>query len=367
LPGGREQQLLVALCARALDPAGDIPAFEAHDIDWPHLLALAKRHRVGPLVWSAISKAPTAILPASVAASFRAVHEQNALNSLRLTARLIRIVSSLADAGIAAVPLKGICLAARYYPVATARHAGDIDLLIAPDRLGDAAATLERLGYHPTSKQAFGLKRSSDDDDYRLHNLYIAADHVLVEVHFRLHNNPGILPLGIAGIIAAGATVSFGGTTLPVMSDALQFVFLATHGARHEWERIQWVADIALMVRGASVETVRQWLAIAAGHGLLNPAVQALVIANHLFGIALPPEASDAFRRSWRIRFLVRRAEDCLMRGGDRKPAAPQSLKIGRRIYRLCVASQPGYIAAEIQNSVRAMVTRLAKPAATAR
>jgi hypothetical protein len=88
------------------------------------------------------------------------------------------------------------------------------------------------------------------------------------------------------------------------------------------------------------------------------------VIAHRLFGIALPPQAGRAFRRSWRIRFLVHRAESNLLSAADRKPAPPQSLKFGRRFYRLCVASRPRYLAAEIQDTLRAVATRLSGPAA---
>jgi hypothetical protein len=166
-PGDQEQRLLVSLCARAITSSSDVVAFQVDEIDWPRLLALAKRHRVAPLVSLAVAGMPASAIPPPVSAQFRAAYAQNALNGLRLSSRLIQIAASFAEAGIAMVPLKGVCLAARYYPVPAARHAGDIDLLIAPERIDYAAAILDRLGYRPTSKAVFGLGMSRFEEELR--------------------------------------------------------------------------------------------------------------------------------------------------------------------------------------------------------
>jgi hypothetical protein len=305
-------------------------------------------------------------MPVAIVEQFRAASHENALNALRLTSHLVRLVSTLTSAGIAVLPLKGICLAARYYPDVSARHAGDIDLLVAPGDMTRADALLREMGYHRVTNTTHVWMHApfAEDTDYRLHFIYMSPDGVLIELHFRLHNNPDVLPIGIGDILAEGVSVRLGSVAVPAMSDALQFVFLTTHGARHEWVRLQWVCDIAVMVDRATTEDVRRWLATASRFGLVNPAIQALVIARHLLGIELPPEVRGAHVRSWRVRYMVRRAENLLLKSSDNKADGPSpSFNPGRRLYRMCVTSRPNYLLAELKDGLKALSTRLAKPA----
>ena len=57
------------------------------------------------------------------------------------------MVTALAGDEIPALPLKGVCLAARYYGDVSARYAGDIDLLVPSACLARADAVLRGLGY----------------------------------------------------------------------------------------------------------------------------------------------------------------------------------------------------------------------------
>lgn len=366
-PGARpEERRLAWLCSLGLRHSAVAAPAESDPVDWPRLVAIARRHRVAALVWRNLRARPDIEMPAAIVEQFRAAAHLNATNALRLTAHIVQVVSRLGSAGIQVLPLKGICLAARYYPDVSTRHAGDIDLLIAPENMATADSILRGMGYHRVTNttHVWMPEPFTEDTDYRLHFIYMSPDGVLIELHFRLHNNPDVLPVGVDEIVAKGNTVRLGSATLPVMPDALQFVFLATHGARHEWVRLQWVCDIAMMVDRATADDVRAWLANAAGFGLVNPVVQALVIARHLLGIELPAEVSRAYARSWRIRYMVRRAENLLLKSADHKTDGPsQSFNPGRRLYRICVTSRPSYLLAELKDGLKALSARLAKPA----
>ena len=62
-------------------------------------------------------------------------------------ARNALIVERLSEVGIPALMLKGFPLAVRHYRDLGARPMEDLDLLVPPDRVGDAAVALEPLGY----------------------------------------------------------------------------------------------------------------------------------------------------------------------------------------------------------------------------
>jgi hypothetical protein len=194
--------------------------------------------------------------------------------------------------------------------------------------------------------------------------MYVSADGVVVEMHYQLHFNPAVLPIDIRDVVGQGLTAPLGKRALPVMPSDLQLVFLATHGARHEWIRLQWIFDIAVTVDRASDADVRQWLKTAARHGLTNPVVQALVLAERHFGVPLPAEVMRAYRGSLRIRYMVSRAERAINGDPSEPPLPEPQFKLGRRLYRMCVTSRPAYLWHEFRNGFAALFTRLMKPSA---
>lgn len=362
---GPEVQLLATLCAASLKHRAALPLVITKGVDWHRFAALARHHRVASLVWRNLHGRSDVDMPAWVVQDLRDAYQENALHSLRLTSHLVRIAAELAANDIAVIPLKGICLAARYYPDVPSRHAGDIDLLVAPKHLERANEILLGLGYLRVSNKSHIVVAEPFTEEmyFRFHCIFISPDGVLVELHFRLHNNPDILAVDVADIVSAGNSVQFGKVSLPTMPDALQFVFLATHGARHEWVRLQWVCDIAVMVDRATPDEMRAWLAEAERYGLANPAVQALVLAHRLLGIALPPEVAQNYRRSRRIRYMVRRAEGALAHPEGKAEEPEATFKLGRRVYRMCMTSRPRYLWNELQNGFKALSARLMKPA----
>ena len=228
----REQRLLAWLSSAGLKHKAATPPPDMENVDWHRLVALARHHRVVPLIWRNLEKRPDVVVPEWVSEDLRDAYRHNALHGLRLTAHLVRITGKLSEAGIRAVPLKGICLAARYYRDIASRHAGDIDLLIAPADLDRAHQLLLALGYLRVANKTHVVvpEPFTEEMYFRFHFIFISPDGVVVELHFRLHFNPDILAVDLDDILAAGATVPLGKASLPVMPDALQFVFLATHG-----------------------------------------------------------------------------------------------------------------------------------------
>jgi hypothetical protein len=363
---GREARLLLWLSAAALKHRAGTPAPLDGDDDWREVAALARQHRVAPLIWHNLSRRSDVELPGWLAEEFSAAHRRNALHGLSVASHFIRTVPALAAEGIPALPLKGVCLAARYYDDVAARYAGDIDLLVSPEHVAAAGRVLRGLGYLRSSGKApVPGKPFVEDPDYQLHSVYMSRDGTPLELHFQLHNNPAVLPIDVAEAVAGGSTVTFGGTALPVMRDDLQFVFLATHGARHEWVRLQWVCDIAFMLDRAGPAEVEEWVATAARYGLINPTVQAMMLAERLLGSALPADIDRKYGRSRRIRYLVRRAEQSMFRGTDGDAEGRSAtFDPGRRLYRMCITDRPAYLWHELRNGMRAVSARFARPPA---
>lgn len=345
------------------------PSIRTEGIDWAKFMSLARRHRVVPVLWRNIAGLPDLNLPQNVMRELKEADQQNALAALQSAAHLVKIVTALESAGIAALPLKGISLAALHYGDMAGRFVGDIDLLVPPESLARANSIMAELGYVRVANDTRTVIKLPFDEstDFRLHSMHVSVDGAIVELHYQLHFNPAILAVDVAGMVTSGPRTAFGRASLPAMPADLQFVFLATHGARHEWERLQWIYDIALMTDRASEADIRSWLATAAGHGLTNPVIQGMILAQRMFGVALPEEVERSYRRSWRIRYMVRRASRAVSRGPVKSLEEPHSgPKLGRRFYRMCVTGRPDYLWHELRNGVGALAGRMTRSAARA-
>lgn len=363
-----EQTLIRSICAAGLVRAGK-QSIETDGVDWTKFMLLARRHRIVPVIWRSIAAVRDRNLPPKVLRELKEADQQNALSALQSAAHLVKIVTALSAAGISSLPLKGVALAALQYGDIAGRFVGDIDLLVSPEHLARANAIMGELGYARISNDTRAIIRQpfQESTDFRLHSMHLSVDGAIIELHFQLHFNPAILSVDVAEIVASGPRTTFGKASLPSMPADLQFVFLATHGARHEWERLQWIYDIALMVDRASDAEVRSWLATAERHRLTNPVIQGMVLAQRMFGIALPEEVELAYRRSLRIRYMVQRASRSVSRG----PATPSDVahdrpKLGRRLYRMCVTGRPDYLWHELRNGMGALAGRMTKSAVRA-
>lgn len=360
----REEQLLAWLCAARLSHRAAAPPPSLDAIDWTRLENLACFHRVVPLIWCNLQSGTEVSLPGPFAARLRQLHQLNGLSALRLASHLANTMQAFSAAEIPVVPLKGVALASLYYGSIAARHAGDADLLVAPADLQRADTVLRSSGHLPVSSRTHQVMPASFSEDLRfVHHLsYLGPNRIPVELHVRLHPNPELLRVDVEELISTGQLATVGRARLPVMADDLQFLFLATHGARHDWERLQWVCDIAVMADMAGEHEVRRWLGVAKDRRLTNPAVQAVVMAHRLLGTRLPAEAAEAYRPSLRIRFMVRRAEKAIFGGERVRPEDAPGLHLGLRLYRIAMTGRASYLLNEAQRGVRAFLGRRSDP-----
>ena len=91
---------------------------------------LARRERVGPLLYDAVRKKH--LLPAEVETALRQSYYLTAACNLRLFAALDQALRALAARGIEVIVLKGAALAQTVYPSVALRPMGDLDVLVRP-------------------------------------------------------------------------------------------------------------------------------------------------------------------------------------------------------------------------------------------
>ncbi len=155
----------------------------AAKVDWAHLAEALHVRRLLPVLGPRV----LGLAGESASDEFAATVEQ-ALEAGRRQAALLQLVSlragaALAAAGIRSSPLKGPQLSEAIHGDPGSRLSSDIDLLVAPEQLGDAVDAVRELGYEAPSDpiEPNGLPR--------LHFALIHSRGELppLELHWRIH------------------------------------------------------------------------------------------------------------------------------------------------------------------------------------
>ena len=304
-----EMQLLLVLSMASMheEDYERVRMLTTSPIDWEAFITLVDRHRVIPKVYRNLNGLDGNGVPEQIRRSLQNRFERNAKRSLALTAELVRLIKLLKKNGISVVPLKGPVLALQVYGDLGMRHAGDLDLLVAPEHIGQAEQLIRQEGYQSMHPDFSLSPRQQKVYTRQQHHFVYYQDNrkISMELHWRWNSNPYLFQLDMDYVWERGQTIDIAGTrmvTLPV-EDLL--LYLCTHGAKHAWFRIFWLCDVAeLMHRNQSIDWA-QMMKRAAELAVQRPLAQALVLSNLLLESPLPDLFRDYLERDRGAKSLV--------------------------------------------------------------
>lgn len=305
--------------------------------DWDRFSTLAIReHRVAPLVARVLPGLDG--VPTQVQDRLTQSTRQNAVTTLAQMAETRQVIAALETTGAAPAVFKGWPLAENLFGQANARHSGDIDIAIAPDRITACCEALGTLGYQPD--QGFereGRIRSSrtlarEGRDLRM----VRPTGKVVELHWRLTYYQGWPDL----LALPGALVRQDSQAGPVtvLSDQVNMLYLPLHGGLHMWTRLKWLADIAPLARRRGPEGLAEDMDLAARLGIAKPVSIGLRLSARLLGSPLPPGMALG-RPTGVERFML----DTITRD-DMIPGVSTRYRIWARINAFRLAHGPGQI-----------------------
>lgn len=230
-----------------------------------------------------------AAIPAPVYDELRKKSAQLAQRSLGLARELAVLSGTFREAGIVAIPLKGAALSMALYADAGARTSIDLDFLIGADDLLRARDLLFRQRFTMTSAVHWPC-----DSAYRRSinaEFSVQRGGLSVDLHWQAF--PVYFPFALdSGSMIRGATVQqFAGREIPALSPEHQLLYLAGHGAKHQWEKLQWSCDFARFVDVAAIdwEKARDLCQAAGSIRVLG---HGLALARILYGTELPAQAA---------------------------------------------------------------------------
>lgn len=214
-------------------------------VDWPRLLLLAEEHGVlGQLAACLHNGSSAPVVPSDIQQSLLERRRAQNFLTLRLNAALFRLLELFAAKGISALVIKGPVLATRAYSDPSVRSYGDLDLLVRQRDLRHATELMIASGY-----EAAVPLTAIDVGKIPGQYLFSRIDSkLLVELHndLTLRYFPRSLPL--EDFFARQIRLCLDGheVSAPCVEDEL--VLICVHGAKHFWERLSWIADVAGLV-----------------------------------------------------------------------------------------------------------------------
>lgn len=251
------------------------------DLDWDRFLQLAQHHRVEAVAWRGLGKLDAPV-PAKIADAFQRRAREIAATNLQLISESARLRDIFDRAGIPILFVKGATLAKIAFEDVAIKSAIDVDILVRPNDLLDAARLLTEAGYRLASPRSpdrlIGWHR------LRKESLWLHEETGLaVDLHSRLADSPALIADIWTEQSVRYVTVA-SGLSLPTPKPDELAAYLAVHGATSAWFRLKWLVDFAAVLEREHEGGIGNLRARMAQLGAHRAGDQALHLADLIFG-----------------------------------------------------------------------------------
>src|SRR6266568_8868434 len=253
-------------------------------VDWEWLLRTAHSHGLLPLLYRHLGPSPDAV-PAAIRAELRQQFETNARRSLRLAAELLRLRDQLAACDVTFTPYKGPILAAGLYGDLALRPFRDLDFLVQHRDVDRAEHVLAAEGYRPlyglTPEHETAFRAATCECAF-------ARNGDIVELHWAFGPRDFPLALEVEAVRTRLEPVALGTTLVDTLCAEDLMLVLCAHGAKHLWERLEWICDVAELLRRVPLSDGDGLLERARALGAERMLLLGLRLAVDLLGAPLP-------------------------------------------------------------------------------
>ena len=295
----------------------------ASEVDWEYLFLLARRHSVVPLLYLQLERHASDLVPQEKLAQLKKHYLENSARNTILTAELCRLIRSLANSGIEAIPYKGPVLALFAYDNIALRRFVDLDIIVSKHDVLKAREILLSEGYTPSKS----LSLSQQELLLRTqHNLQFSRDNrLIVELHWEVAPHLFASSVDADTLWQNLVTINLNGTSVKTLSAEDLLFSLCVHGSRHLWERLGWICDVAelisrhdfnwdaLLKRAVTADSERMFLL-------------GLYLAEQLLDAPLPTEVKQRCDADERLPSLAETIVEHLFNGTTHVPATSREI-----------------------------------------
>ncbi|HEX5734968.1 MAG TPA: nucleotidyltransferase family protein [Blastocatellia bacterium] len=315
-----EHELLVCCARTYLDSksAARVAALVQQRIDWDYLVRAATHHSLLPLLHSHLSAICPDDIPGAASNRLKEHSQNNSRNSLLLTGELIKLQRLFQSQDIPMVPFKGPILAACFYGDVGLRQFSDLDLLVRKQDVFKARDILISAQYLP--RYRLGATQRAAMVEQKCEEPFDRDDNAAtVDLHWAVIPTRFSFAPDIASIWQGLERVSLSGCEFLTVAPEDLIMLICIHGAKHAWERLGWICDLAELIRArrsldwnSVIETGRR----SGGQRILS---LGLFLASDLLDAPLPPGVFESVQSDRQVRSLAAKVYSNLSRRIDRQ------------------------------------------------
>lgn len=319
-----EWPLLVDSCSFASGPAPQtsVPA----RINFDSLLSLAEAHGVTAQLADHLSANASNDFPSQFREALREARRAQSLSTMALVAELFRVQEILQNVKVTSAVVKGPVLSVRALGDSSVRHYGDIDFLLRSSQIQSAFEALAAAGYQ-SSIPFVAIRAQKSPGQYAFRR---SATAPLIELHTERTLRYFPRPLPIDDFLQRASPVSIDGRSVPALALEDEFVLISVHGAKHFWERLMWIADIAAVVHRQPQLDWQRVRLTAAQTGAERMVRVALLLAERVLHTPIPGAMKTEITADSACARIVQKIQSWLPYAGHTPPAIAQ-----RALFRL--------------------------------
>lgn len=292
---GQEVELCLS-CTQSFINGGSYKREFLHpeDIDWNHLIEISGRHGVLPLLYLAFHDNGSEAIPHDVLRSLADSFHKTGMHNFSMTRELLRILDLFKAHGISSIPFKGPIIASCIWGDLSLRQFGDLDILVSLNDVTGAEELLRSEGYRSdhqlNERQQVAFLES--EHHLQFYNLQRGCN---VEIHWRLSRSIMPSQVDLDGLWRRAVKVTLFGRKVLTMSKEDLLLVLCEHGARHTWDRLSWICDVALLMKSTDMNwpCILKWSQDA---GSERPLLLGLLLAREVLGVPIPDGLSTRIR-----------------------------------------------------------------------
>ncbi len=268
-------------------------------LDWQAFLQLVALHGVRPLVHQSLHAICWEALPEAARQELSQFYSANSTKNRLLAGELLHLLQLFESEHILALPFKGPVLAAVSYGDLALREFTDLDILIRERDVPTAREILSNQGYRSNAASTIVTR------DVNVDELRSAATGISVELHWQFSPRRFVPTIVAEDVWKGIETRVILGREVWSFSAQDMFLFLAAHGAKHNWSSLKWVCDLAEFLRSNPEFDWTQLFKRAEALGAGRTCRLGIYLAAELLEAEVPASVASQVRADRQVTYLA--------------------------------------------------------------
>jgi hypothetical protein len=320
---GVEHHLLVC-CVRICMYAGNAERGSLllqETIEWPFLFQTALHYGVMPLVYRSLQTTCPEVIPPAILDQLRDSFRTNLVRNEILARELVTLLKLLRAHGISVTPFKGPTLSTSAYGHLSLRQFGDLDLFVPKGDLPRASEVLVSHGYQ--SNDQVHHEPGGDPLQAKYHSFVGQDGLVRVDVQWMITDSQFSFHLDHEDWRARLVPIPLTGTPVLIFPTEVLLLILCVHGSKHLWTKLQWLCDVAELLRAHPKLDWERVNGYASRLGSQRMLALRVLFAHDLLGTTLSTEVLERLKQDKVAQALVGQLRSQLFLEGDTSAGAP--------------------------------------------